>query len=156
MILVRRALLALAAVGALAAGLPGQAWANVFHVVTFRYKPDVTQAQRDAFAREILALSETSKRDGRPLILSIRYGEPNSREGFDQCFQQMFIIEFRDVADRDYFVGPPYRDAPEAAHGRVIEQVLPHVERGPAGEITGTFVYDFETSETSSSPRRQP
>jgi Stress responsive A/B Barrel Domain len=145
MMSIRRNLLAFAAAGLLVGGLPQPAWANVFHVVTFRFKSDVTALQRQSFARQIQALSETSKWDGRPLIVSIRYGEPMSREGFDQGFQQMFIVEFRNAADRDYFVGPPYRDAAEAAHQRVIDQVLPHVERGPGGEITGTFVYDFET-----------
>lgn len=113
----------------------------------------MTAAQCDEFAREILSLSGTSKWDGRPIILSVRYGEPTSREGFDQGFQQMFIVEFRTAADRDYFVGPPYRKEAEAAHQKVINKVLPNVERSPSGQITGTFVYDFETATSSPPPR---
>lgn len=145
MISIRRLLLSIAAAWSAILAAPDPALANVFHVVTFRYKPQVTAAQRETFAREILALGETANQDGRPLIVSIRYGEPTSREGFDQRFQQMFIIEFRTAADRDYFVGPPYRKEAEASHQKVINQVLPDVERGPSGQITGTFVYDFET-----------
>lgn len=136
----------------LVAGLSSPAAANVFHVIAFRYKPNVTEAQRDQFAREILALSDRSTWDGRPLIISLRSGTPISREGFDQKFQQMFIMEFRTAADRDYFVGPPYLARAEAAHQAVIDKLVPHIEKDGDGQMTGTFVYDFETSAMAPQP----
>ena len=130
------------AIAALGTSMP--AAANLVHVITFRYKPDTTAAQRADFSRRIRTLVTTSLRNGKPYIVSIRGGAPISREGYDQRFQHMFLIEFRNEADRNHFIGPPYGGVIEENHGKVADFILPHVERDAAGRITGTFVYDFE------------
>lgn len=130
-----------AAIAALAGAEP--AAANLVHVVTFRYKPGTTAAQREDLARRIRALVITSLRNGKPYIVSIRGGAPISREGFDQGFEQMFLVEFRDGTDRNYFIGPPYGGKMEVNHRKVVDDLLPLIERDASGRVTGSFVYDF-------------
>lgn len=129
---------------AAALALPSPALANVIHVLSFRYKPNVTASQRADLARRIIELRQTARRDGRPYIVSIRGGSAVSREGFDQKFQQLFIIEFKTVADRNYFVGPPYLKVMDPVHSAVADRVMPNVERAADGALTGIFVFDFD------------
>ncbi len=135
------------AVGAAALLSSPTASANIFHVIAFRYKAEVTPAQRTDFARRIVALKNSAKRDGRPYIVSVKGGRAISREGYDQRFQQMYVMEFKSTADRDYFVGQPYLPAMDPAHREVVDRLLPSIESDDAGKLTGTFVFDFDDTD---------
>jgi Stress responsive A/B Barrel Domain len=125
------------------------AFGNVVHVLAFRYKPGVTEAQRADFARRILALRTTAKRNGRPYIVSIRGGRAISHEGFDRDLEQLFLVEFRTINDRNFFVGPPYIRNMDPVHRAAADVIEPNVERSASGKPSGLFVFDFEDRETA-------
>ena len=118
--------------------------AAVQHVVAFKFKPGTSEAARTDFVNGFYNLRGLSKRNGRPFILSITGGSAISKEGFDQGFEQMFIVTFKSKEDRDYFVGKPYRAQPEAAHLDLIKRLLPLIDLDASGRPNGIFVFDFE------------
>jgi hypothetical protein len=87
----------------------------VRHLVFFRYKPSVTRLQRDEMAQKFLALRNLARKDGQPYVVSIDTGIANSLEKADQGMSDGFLVTFRSVADRDYYVGQPYATAPYPA-----------------------------------------
>jgi Stress responsive A/B Barrel Domain len=118
--------------------------ANIFHVVAFRYTPQTDARRRAEIARRITGLKWVATRGGKPYIVSIKGGTPVSKEGFDQRFDYMFIVEFKTRADRNYFVGQPYLRRMDPQHQSVADFVMPNVERSSDGRLTGIFVFDFD------------
>lgn len=54
----------------------------VTHVVSFKYKPSVSSAERHLFGSSFLALKDTClDKTGQPYILSLTGGSNNSPEG---------------------------------------------------------------------------
>jgi hypothetical protein len=119
------------------------AFANVTHIVAFKYKASVTSAQKADFAQRFLALRHTARRNGQPYIVSITGGHESSREGFDDGMEQIFVVTFKTADDRDYFVGKPYRDAPDPAHGALMPVVMSMIDQDKAGKPT-LFVLDYD------------
>jgi pimeloyl-ACP methyl ester carboxylesterase len=113
---------------------------TVRHVVLFRYKDDVSEAQRDEVKTRFLNLARESQRDGRSYIVSIETGAQNSGEGADQGLQQGFIVTFRSEGDRNYYVGRPLVTDPaflDPAH-EAFKQFV-----GPLLAPNGVLVFDF-------------
>lgn len=79
----------------------------VRHLVLFRYKVGVTDADKAEIRDRFLALQENCVRRGHPYILGIETGTQRSGEGADQGLEQAFIVTFRSAGDRNYYVGNP-------------------------------------------------
>ncbi|WP_439070506.1 Dabb family protein (plasmid) [Serratia nevei] len=112
------------------------------HIVLFKYKQDVTQAQRNEVVNRFLAL-KSSKRHGEssPYIISIIEGVQNSREGVGGGFEQAFIVTFKSEGDRNYYVGRPLVEKSgfyDEAHDEFKQYVAPLL----SGD-SGALVFDF-------------
>ncbi|HGM5487203.1 MULTISPECIES: Dabb family protein [Serratia] len=112
------------------------------HIVLFKYKKTVTQAQRDAVTGRFLSLKR-SIRPGAdtPYILSIVEGVQNSGEGVDGGFEQGFIVTFKSEGDRNYYVGKPPVDTEgdyDEAHDAFKQFVAPLLS-----DDNGVLVFDF-------------
>ncbi len=119
-------------------------FANIQHVVVFRYQPGVSAPVRAENASRFVALKSLAKRDGRHYIVSIVGGKAISREGFDQSFDEAFVVTFKNEADRNYFVGKPYSEAMDPDHLALAKVVEPLLVHDAAGKLTGLFVFDFD------------
>ncbi|UTL85631.1 Dabb family protein [Serratia marcescens] len=112
------------------------------HIVLFKYKENVTQAQRDAVTSRFISLKR-SMRPGAdaPYILSIVEGVQNSGEGMDGGFEQGFIVTFKSEGDRNYYVGKPLVDSEgdyDEAHDAFKQFVAPLLS-----DDNGVLVFDF-------------
>ncbi|NEN04993.1 Dabb family protein [Diaminobutyricibacter tongyongensis] len=109
------------------------------HIVLFRYRPDVTDAQRSKIARRFHALAQT-ERNGEPYIASIRSGDQCSGETAPGGHDRAFIVMFRSLGDRNFYVGEPVfsdREHLDIAHAEFKEFV------GPFLAEDGALVFDF-------------
>ena len=79
---------------------------TIRHIVLFRYREDIDGTDLQKIEQKFHEL-QTSKRDGRPYILSIESGAQNSPEGLGQGFHQAYIVSFASQGDRNYYVGEP-------------------------------------------------
>ncbi len=110
------------------------------HVVLFRYKPEVGDAQRMAVLLRFRNLKNSALRNGRPYIISIHAGRQNSHEGLGQNFDQIFIVKFRSEGDRNYYVGTPAVTDPafyDPQHQKFKEFIAPLLADN------GSLVFDF-------------
>jgi hypothetical protein len=112
---------------------------QVQHIVLFRFKDNVTQAQKKQVMVEYGSLKEkcVSPSTKRPYILSFDAGLPNSPEGFDQKMEQGYILTFNNVTDRDYFVGQDHKYPFDPVHDNFKKFVVPLLRE------TGSIVFDF-------------
>jgi hypothetical protein len=139
----RRTRIAAAALGMM---LAQAALADVRHVVVFRFKAGVDEAVRTNYVREFFHLKDRALKDGKPYIVDITGGRGISKEGYDQNFQQAFVVTFKSAADRDFFVGPPYRERMDPVHEALAKKLLPLIETDATGKPSGIFVFDFDDS----------
>src|SRR5882757_8982567 len=121
----------------------GASFANIQHIVVFRYKAGVSAQQKAEIATKFLALKDLAKRNGQTYIVSITGGKAISKEGFDQGLEQAFVVTFKNEADRNFFVGKPYSNAMDPVHQALVQVVVPLVAVDSAGKLTGLFVFDF-------------
>lgn len=108
----------------------------IYHFVSFRFFDNVTQAQRDEVGdkyRQLFALC--------PYIVDFKGGIPNSHEGFQQMMDQAYVLTFKSIADRDYFVGRPFSQSYDPYHDAFKAMVGPLL-RKPIDE--GLIVVDFQ------------
>jgi hypothetical protein len=124
--------------------LAGAAQADIQHIVIFKYQPQVDEAARADIARRFLGLKDIARRDGKPYIVSILGGKAMSREGFEQGFEEAFIVTFKTASDRDYFVGKPYRETMDPDHMALAKVAEPLLTHDPGGKLTGLYVFDFD------------
>lgn len=113
--------------------------AKIRHIVMFRYKDGVTQAQREDVRGRFKALA-ASRRNGTPYIVSIETGAQISGEGLGLGFEDAFIVTFASEGDRNYYVGTPLVTDPrffDPAH----QSFKDYVGRFLASE--GALVFDF-------------
>jgi len=76
---------------------------NLFHhVITFRYKPETTQAQIDSVTRAYMDLNNKAIRNGKK-YLNIVGGRTLSTEGVANNFRNGFILTFKSADDLDHF-----------------------------------------------------
>ncbi|BEN47849.1 hypothetical protein SMKC056_47950 [Serratia marcescens] len=112
------------------------------HIVLFKYKDDVTEAQRAAVVARFLSLRRTTRPgETSPYILSIVEGPQNSGEGASRGFEQGFIVTFKSEGDRNYYVGKPLVTTPghyDEAHEAFKAFVGPLLS-----EDNGVLVFDF-------------
>jgi hypothetical protein len=114
---------------------------TVRHIVLFRYRSEVTPAQRAEVARRFEALA-AAPRDGAPYIESIVSGEQGSGEGAGHGFERAFVVTFSSEGDRNYYVGEPVHDDPDhldAAHAEFKAFVGRLLQPG----ADGVLVFDF-------------
>ncbi|MBX5046254.1 Dabb family protein [Rhizobium lentis] len=119
------------------------ALADVYHFVALRYERNVDDSVKAEIAERFKALKDISTRNGKPYIISITGGDGISKEGFDQGFEQGFLVIFANREDRDYFVGKPYSEVMDPSHQAVAQFAEPHFEHDANGKLTGIFVYDY-------------
>ncbi|MHC3939582.1 hypothetical protein ACI0FR_00880 [Paenochrobactrum sp. BZR 201-1] len=116
---------------------------TIKHIVLFRFKTDVTSAQIDQVTAEFKSLQQRCKRDHRPYIQSLTYGEQMNGEGASQGFTLGFIVTFKSEGDRNYYVGEPLVRDPQfydAAHHKFKKLVSPLLD------AQGALVFDFVVS----------
>ncbi|KAG2388185.1 hypothetical protein C9374_001035 [Naegleria lovaniensis] len=115
---------------------------HVKHIVAFRYAQNVTQVEKDLVMKTYFSLKDRCvlPTNGKPYILAMDGGYPNSPEGFDQHMEQIYILTFKNVADRDYFVGRPFHYPYDPLHDAFKKMVGPYL-RTPISE--GLIVMDF-------------
>jgi hypothetical protein len=102
---------------------------RVFHVVAFKYKESVTEAQKQEIQDAFAALKKSI-----PQILSLDYGKNISPEGFNQGFTHAWVLTFANEKDRDaYLVHPEHKKFGKMLGGKLAEK--------------GVFVVDFESKQ---------
>jgi hypothetical protein len=107
--------------------------------VLFRYRPEVSPADRQEFADRFLALAATP-RHGAPYIVSVVGGPPRGGEGAGGGFEQGFVVTFASEGDRNYYVGEPvFEDE------RHLDPVHAEFKRfvGPLLASDGVLVFDI-------------
>ncbi|HIF6626647.1 TPA: Dabb family protein [Serratia marcescens] len=112
------------------------------HIVLFKYKNGVTQAEKDAVAARFLSLKRTIRqKEISPYILSIVEGPQNSSEGLSRGFEHGFIVTFKSEGDRNFYVGKPivtmpgYYDETHEEFKRFVRPLL--------NDDNGVLVFDF-------------
>lgn len=98
---------------------------KLFHLVSFKFKSDVTATQRNEVEDAFRALKASI-----PEIVSIDWGTNVSKEGFDKGFTHAWVLTFKNEADRDaYLVHPAHKRFGELLGGKLADG--------------GVFVVDF-------------
>ncbi|MDK1375963.1 MULTISPECIES: Dabb family protein [unclassified Sinorhizobium] len=99
------------------------------HCVFIRFRPEVTNAEREAIHAEIAAL-----RDRLPGFLAVHIGVNVSPEtGMDKGYGEGFIADFADAAARDAYLD-------DAEHQKTGAKIVAAAQGG----VQGVFVYDLE------------
>jgi hypothetical protein len=112
----------------------------VRHVVLFRYRTDVTRAERREVVRRFLALRQQCRRGGWPYIVSIEQGGQISGEAAGGPFEQGFVVTFRSEGDRNYYVGQPV--VTDAAYYDPAHEAFKAFV-GPLLDRNGVTVFDY-------------
>eukprot|EP01087_Luapelamoeba_hula_P011293 TRINITY_DN3051_c0_g2_i1.p1 TRINITY_DN3051_c0_g2~~TRINITY_DN3051_c0_g2_i1.p1 ORF type:complete len:170 (-),score=27.26 TRINITY_DN3051_c0_g2_i1:117-581(-) len=114
----------------------------VRHIVTFRFKTSVSDQERAEVMSTYRALQFkcVNRTTHKPYIVSFDAGFPNSKEGQDQGQEQGYIVTFKNVEDRNYFVGRPYTYPYDPYHDAFKTYVGPLLNTTHG---TGVFVFDF-------------
>lgn len=116
---------------------------SIKHIVMFKFKPEVTDAEKRLGVEKFLQLEKTAIRNGKPYISSIITGSQNSHERLDMGFEQAFIVSFQSEGDRNYYVGTPFVTDPryfDARHDDFKRFIAPLLLDGNKG----VFVFDFQ------------
>lgn len=120
--------------GALASGFMASARPTglVRHIVAFRFAPSVTARQKVLVTEQFLAMKARI-----PSIVSLEAGVNNSPEGLDKGFTHVYIVTFKNAADRDEYV---YRNPVHASFKKLVGRLLD-------GGANGVIVLDFDATE---------
>ncbi|KAL1744245.1 hypothetical protein HDZ31DRAFT_82840 [Schizophyllum fasciatum] len=77
----------------------------VQHVLAFSLAPGLSPEEQKSTFDAIFKLQSTCARpDGTLYIRSIKGGKQNSKEGMDKGIEWVFVVEFENEKDRDYYV----------------------------------------------------
>jgi hypothetical protein len=117
---------------------------TIRHVVLFRYLEDVNAKDLQAVEQKFHEL-QTSKRDGRPYILSIESGAQNSPEGLGQGFHQAYIVSFASQGDRNYYFGEPLITNP-ALYNPMHHAFKSFITNYISDQESSVLVFDFQPS----------
>ncbi|KAN0063751.1 hypothetical protein ACQY0O_003801 [Thecaphora frezii] len=102
------------------------------HIVSFRYRPDVSASQRSTVLSRFLALGSTClDAEGKRYILDISGGANDSPEGMGKEFDHTFILLFSSKAQLDYYLD---RDPVHAEFKDLVKPL-----------ILDAFVFDFSS-----------
>ncbi|KAL2108757.1 hypothetical protein VUR80DRAFT_3382 [Thermomyces stellatus] len=90
---------------------PGAAAPGITHIVMFKWKDSADEASISEATSHFLSLKKrcTHPVYKTPYILSLTGGRDNSPEGLQDGLTHAFVVEFRSVWERDYYV----RDDPD-------------------------------------------
>jgi hypothetical protein len=114
--------------------------------VAFKYKPTVTQDQKDEVMKRFLTLKQECERDGKNYIVSLVGGDcTGSLEGLTSGFEHAFIVTFNDTDDYTYYLGPPFSTPFDLAHDEFKKFAIPLLSVGDNGETNGAMVFDYST-----------
>ncbi|GAA4978829.1 Dabb family protein [Kineococcus glutinatus] len=130
----------LAAVGAAAFTARDHRPGLVRHIVLFRYRQEVTEAQKAEVLRRFLALADSRRADGERYITSVEAGGQGSGEGAGGGYEHGVVVTFASEGDRNHYVGAPVVEDPaycDAEHAAFKEFVGPLLH--PDG---GALVFD--------------
>lgn len=114
---------------------------NIRHIVLFRYRDDIDGKDLQKIEQKFHEL-QTSRRDGRPYILSIESGAQNSPEGLGQGFHQAYIVSFASQGDRNYYVGEPLISDP-ALYDPMHHAFKSFITNYISGQESSVLVFDF-------------
>jgi stress responsive alpha/beta barrel protein len=116
------------------------------HIVAFKYKPTVTQLQKDEVMNRFLALKQECKRDGKNYIVSLIGGDcTESLEGLTGGFEQAFVVTFNNPDDYKYYAGQPFSSPFDLAHDEFKKFAIPFLSVDEEGKTNGAIVFDFST-----------
>ncbi|GAA6038430.1 hypothetical protein JCM8097_007646 [Rhodosporidiobolus ruineniae] len=101
----------------------------ITHIVSFRYKPSTSDAERHLVASRFLALQDQCELKGER-YLSVTGGKQNSPEGLGKGYEHTFVVTFTSSEHRDFYVSD------DPAHNAFKELIKDH--------IADVFVFDFE------------
>jgi hypothetical protein len=100
---------------------------RIFHVVAFKFKESVTEAQKKEVQEAFAELKKSI-----PEIVSLDYGTNISPEKFNQGFTHSWVLTFASEKDRDaYLVHPEHKKFGKMLGGKLAEN--------------GVFVVDFDS-----------
>ncbi|PWN97962.1 hypothetical protein FA09DRAFT_318956 [Tilletiopsis washingtonensis] len=107
---------------------------TITHIVSFRYANSVSEAERNKYFDELLALKHTCLRDGKPYIRALVGGCANtSPEGAGKGFDHTFVVTFASADDVKHYLET------DDVHMEFASRVKPL--------LADAFIYDFETVE---------
>lgn len=79
--------------------------APITHIVLFRYSPSIPWSTLQSHFTDFASLkTRCLNAQGNPYMLSLRMGLNHSWENFGRGMTHAFILEFKDEADRDYYL----------------------------------------------------
>lgn len=112
------------------------------HIVLFRYKENVTQAQKNEVIQRFLKLRDSTRPgEQHPYVISITTGSQSSGESASMGFEQAFVVTFSSEGDRNYYVGTPIVEEPtyyDKNHADFKKFVGPLLDSNH-----GVLVFDF-------------
>lgn len=115
------------------------------HAVFFRYKNEVKNKNSKLLEirKKFLELKNKSLKDGNPYIVSIDSGYANSHEGLDQGLFDGYILTFKNIEDRDYYVGCNQKY--KCSEGGFKEAGLPYdIEHDQFKNYIGPLLFDAD------------
>lgn len=119
----------------------------VTHIVLFRYRSDIPWTALESHFRDFASLKDTCLKNGKPYMLSMRMGKNTSWENFGKGMTHAFILEFKDEADRDYYL------LHDQVHREFSEKAGPLIEDSVVVDLRDGEV--FASAGPSDSERRQ-
>lgn len=120
--------------------VPGKGY-RLDHWVLFKFRKDITAAEKQEVTDRFLAL-RSSQKNGQLYIPFIEYGYENNNMAKDLHFEIAFRVSFLSSEDRDYYVGKPFQSDPgsfDPMHDAFKNFVGAYLD--PAG---GALVFDYE------------
>jgi len=101
---------------------------SIVHVVHFRFAATASSSTRADISRQFLALQSTclSPATHKPYIKSFTGGRDVSVENLHHGFSHVFVLEFENESDRDWYVSgdPVHRRFGVEVLTGVVEEVL--------------------------------
>lgn len=89
------------------------------HVVSFKFKPEASEAQVNALVEALAGLEKTI-----PQIKAFEWGLNNSPEPYHKGMTHIFLITFDDEKGRDEYLIHPDHVAFGEQHGSIIEDAV--------------------------------
>ncbi|CCG80635.1 Stress responsive A/B barrel domain protein [Taphrina deformans PYCC 5710] len=86
------------------ASLLGLGGSDVIHIVQFKFSPTTESHVVAKTCRDFVALQKTCLKDGKTYIASIKAGKDVSIEGKSGGFTHAFVVRFKSLGDRDYYI----------------------------------------------------
>ncbi|RPB17377.1 hypothetical protein P167DRAFT_561665 [Morchella conica CCBAS932] len=79
---------------------------TITHIVMLKYPEGTSEATIKQTLDDAIALKSTClhPKTGKPYMLSVKAGRDNSPEGIQNGFTHLFVMEFENAEDRDYYV----------------------------------------------------